>query len=227
MLISLIQEICQKEIKSSQRRKAMNKLLLELQNLKGLAQSSHPHFLDALNQTWIWLNRCICEKFDLNSDLIEIRLVQWINSYLYWRIKDLYKLQSKHNKSLDELIDDHEGKTLLYHLSETGITTPTRNDLDFLIEEIERKEKQDISKKIADYINNDPEELLINCYPKNYPCANCQILSQRLLLKEPPDKMSHLAKDLNINNQTLNSHFKRNCLKHLQTIAKQLGYNHE
>lgn len=227
MFTQLIQDVCQHSLNSPGRRKAMNKLLLQLQNLPNLSTSSHPDFLDALNKTWLWVTKNICEQFKLDSNSVEKRLTIWINSTLYWRIKDLDKLDSNPKISLDQPVGSEEISTLLELLADNGITTPKRNDLDFLIEEIERKEKQDISKKIADYINNDPEELLINCYPKNYPCANCQILSQRLLLKEPPDKMSHLAKDLNINNQTLNSHFKRNCLKHLQTIAKQLGYNHE
>ncbi len=215
MLIPLIQEICHNPVESRQHRKAMNKLLLELQYLPGLSKSVHPDYLDALNQTWLWVTKNICEQFKLDSNSVEKRLTTWINSTLKWRIKDLY-------------IKDYKGQKITQILKPIGgITTPARNDLDFLIDEIERQEKQNLSKKIEDYINNDPDQLLTNCHPKNYPHVNCQILSQRLLLKQPPDKMLPLAKELNINHQTLNSHFKRNCLKHLQTIAKQLGYNHE
>lgn len=212
MLIQLIQEICHNPVESRQRRKAMNKLLLELQYLPGLYKSAHPDYLDALNKTWIWVNKNICEKFDLNADSVETRLLKWINTHLKYRVKDLRYNSHPKEVALDNI---------------TPPTTPTSNDIDSIIADIERQEKQDISQKIKDYINNDPDQLLTNCHPKNNSQANCQILSQRLLLKQPPDKMSHLATDLNINNQTLNSHFKRNCLKHLQTIAKQLGYNHE
>jgi hypothetical protein len=230
MLNQLIQEICHNSLESCQSRKAINKLLLELQHLPGLYKSSHPDYLDALNQTWLWVIKNICEQFKLDVNSIEKRLTTWINSTLKWRIKDLYIKYYKDQKmtdTLDKYVGNEDITTLLEFLADNGITTPARNDLDFLIDEIERQEKENISQKIEDYINNDPEQLLTNCHPKHNPQANCQILSQRLLLKEPPDKMSHLATDLNINNQTLNSHFKRNCLKQLQTIAKQLGYNHE
>lgn len=211
MLVQLIQEVCQHPVNSPQRRKAMNKLLLHLQNLPNLRKSSHPDALDALNKTWIWVNSSICEKFDLDADSVETRLVTWINTYLKYRNKDL-RLNPHPTEIplLDEI---------------TPSTSP--NDINKIIADIERQQIQDISDKIEQYINDDPEQILINCHPKNNPQANCKILSQRLLLQDPPDKMSHIATELNINNQTLNSHFKRNCLKHLQTIAKQLGYNHE
>jgi hypothetical protein len=227
MLVQLIQEVCQYPFNSPQRRKIMNQLLLELQKLPNLGKSKHPDYLDALNKTWLWVNQNICEQFNLNLDLVEKRLTTWINSTLYWRIKDLYKLEANPKIPLDKYIGEQELTTFLDQLSETGMTTPTHTGLDQLIEEIEQQEKQNISDKIEQYINEDPEQILINCHPKNNPEANCKILCQRLLLQDPPDKMSHIAKELNINNQTLNSHFKRNCLKHLQNIAKQLGYNHE
>lgn len=227
MLISLIQEVCHNPVETRQRRKAMNKLLLELQYLPGLYKSAHPDYLDALNKTWLWVIKNICQQFKIDDHLVEKRLTRWINSTLYWRIKDLSKLEKEPTISINKPVGNEEMSTLLELLADNGITPPERNDLDFLIEENEQKEKQELSDKIEQYINDDPENLLVNCHPKNYPDVNCKILSQRLLLKEPPDKMSNIAKELNINHQTLNSHFKRNCLKHLQNIAKQLGYNHE
>jgi hypothetical protein len=212
----------------------MDRLLLELQRLPKLGKSQHPDYLDALNKTWLWVNQNICEQFKVNDNAVETRLTTWINSTLYYRIKDLYIQEHKYFQkiqSLDQKISINGNQINSYLLSELlsikNISIPTRTGLDQLIEEIEQQEKQDISDKIEQYINDDPEQILVNCYPKNHPEANCQILTQRLFLKETPDKMSHIATELNINNQTLNSHFKRNCLKHLQNIAKQLGYNHE
>ncbi len=51
-LRQLIEEVCQHPLKNPKRQKAMNKLLIEIQRLPGLGKSSHPDYLDALNQTW-------------------------------------------------------------------------------------------------------------------------------------------------------------------------------
>ncbi|HEY9652310.1 MAG TPA: hypothetical protein V6C95_16750, partial [Coleofasciculaceae cyanobacterium] len=74
------------------------------------------------------------------------------------------------------------------------------------------------------YIKQDPEQKLRQCHPKASPNCNCQLLSQRISLKSPPDKFSQLARELNINYQTLVQHWKRSCLPLLQTIAINLGY---
>ena len=72
------------------------------------------------------------------------------------------------------------------------------------------------------YVEQDPENRLTNCYPRQAPHCHCQCLGVRLLLQEPPDRLSTLAREFNINYQTLSSHWKRKCLPLLREIA--LGY---
>ena len=228
LLRQLITEVCQHPLKSLKRRKAMNRLLLELQQLPGLGKSSHPDYLEALNRTWEWTSRSICQEFYLNNPSIQKRLVQWINSYLYWRIKDRYSPDERAPLSLDATIGGDETETtFLEQLSETGFNVPTRSGFDAYIEQIEREQQQSISLALERYIEEDPEGKLENCHPKARPDCNCQLLSQRLLLKSPPDKLAGIAKELGIKYQTLNSHWKRNCLPLLQEVAKELGYQPE
>jgi hypothetical protein len=224
-LRQLIEEVCQHPLKNPKRQKAMNKLLIEIQRLPGLGKSSHPDYLDALNQTWEWGNRSICTQFDWSKPKIQERLVQWLNSYLYWRIKDLYSSSKVNSTSLDAPIgNDEAGATLLELLSENGLHPPSRNGLDAYIEQIERERQQDIGLALEQYIEEDPEGKLHNCHPKAHPECNCRLLSQRVLLNSPPNKFSSLSTELNIKYQTLNAHWKRNCLPQLQEIAKELGY---
>lgn len=224
-LRQLIEEVCQHPLKTPKRRKAMNRLLIEIQRLPGLGKSSHPDYLDALNQTWEWVNRSICARFDWGEPKVQERLVQWLNKYLYWRIKDLYLSPKGNPTSLDTPIgNDEAGTTLLELLSENSLHPPSRSGLDAYIEQIERERQQDIGLALERYIEQDPEGKLQNCHPKAHPECNCQLMSQRILLKSPPDKLSALSTELNIKYQTLNAHWKRNCLPRLQEIAKELGY---
>jgi hypothetical protein len=228
LLRQLITEVCQHPLKSLKRRKAMNRLLFQIQQLPGLGKSSHPDYLEALNRTLEWVNRSICQAFSLDNPSIQKRLEQWINSYLYWRIKDRYSPDERDPLSLDATIGGEETETTyLEQLSETGFNAPTRSGFDAYIEQIEREQQQSISLALEGYIDEDPEGKLRNCHPKARPDCNCQLLTQRLLLKSPPDKLAGIAKEMGIKYQTLNSHWKRNCLPLLQEVAKELGYQPE
>lgn len=226
-LYRLIVDVCQYPLKSAKRRKAMNLLLLEIQLLPGLLKSSHPDYLDALNHTFEWVNRQLCQDFNPDRPLVQKRLQQWVNSYLSWRIKDLYS-QKKSDRSLDEPIGDGETATsLLELLPATNFEIPTRSGLDNYIAQIEREQQQQVGLKLEQYVDRDPDEKLRNSHPQTYPNCNCQFLSSRVLLKNPPDKFSAIAREHNINYQTLQSHWKRNCLPLLQAIALELGYQQE
>ena len=226
-LYQLIVQVCQHPLKSPKRRKAMNLLLIEIQRLPELGKSSHPDYLDALNRTFEWVNRQLCQDFNPDQPLVQKRLLQWINSYLYWRIKDLDS-QGKGDRSLDAPIGDGQSETsLLDLLPTTGFGIPTRSGLDGYIEQIEREQQQAIGLKLEQYVEQDPKEKLQNCHPQTHPNCNCQFLTARTLLKNPPDKFSAIAKEQAINYQTLKSHWERKCRPLLQEIALELGYKSE
>lgn len=221
-LIGLITQIRQHVPKSLQWRLAMNRLLLEIQQFPGLRKSSHPDYPEALNLTFKWISNNISE-FEPNSDSVAESLVRWVNSYLRWRIQDLYSPDKNAPLSLDAPIASDFGEiTLLDKLPNS-----TLSGLDALIENSQRENNQRIGLQLEHYIERDPEEKLKNSYPRSCAKCNCQFLSQRLVLKEPPDKVTDIARDLSIPRTTVNSHWKRKCEPMLQKIAEDLGYKQE
>jgi hypothetical protein len=96
-----------------------------------------------------------------------------------------------------------------------------------MIESAQKETTQRIGLQLELYIEQDPEGKLKNSYPRSYPECNCQFLSKRRVLKEPPDKFKDLAKELNVKYTTLNSHWDRKCEPSLQEIARTLGYEQE
>jgi hypothetical protein len=46
----------------------------------------------------------------------------------------------------------------------------------------------------------------------------------RLLVQDPPQRIADVAREFNVNNQTLYSHWKNNCLPLLQEIGRHFGY---
>lgn len=222
-LRQLIEAVRQHPKTSLHWRKAMNQLLMEIQQLPGLTRSAHPDYVEALDDTLMRLVEEIGEFEPRNSSSLEKSLVAWINGKLRLRyqVKDLYARQSP--LSLDVPVGNRGGETFAEKLPAQGSCT-----LWELAAEIEQEQRRLNNKRIGiklkHYIEKDPEQKLRSCHPRAHPECNCQLLSQRLLLKYPPDKLVDIARDLNINYHTMNWHWKNKGLPLLQAIAKKLGY---
>lgn len=244
-LHQLIEAVRQYPKKSLPWRKAINQLLLEVQQLPGLTRSNHPDYWEILDDTLLKLSEQI-QDFEPQPPSLEKSLVTWINLKL--RLK--YEVQGLHSTgitrtknqaipksakaefnaqarkqplSLDVLIGEEGSETFSDQLPAQGYYT-----LWELQAEIEQEQKQRqnarIGVKLKHYIEQDPKGRLQRCHPRDYPHCNCQVLSQRLLLKYPPDKLADIARELTINYHTLNWHWKNRGLPLLQDIARNLGY---
>ena len=224
LLRRLIEEVCQHPDGSQKRRKAMHRLLLEFQHLPGLLKSTHPDYLQALNQTWEWIGRYLCSTFEQRTASLQTSLVRWINGYLYWRIRDLQSSETLTPISLDQTLNDDEAGTFLDRLSENGLSTPIIYGLEGYIEQLQKQKIQRIGLQLENYIQQDPDRKLRDCYPHKYPHCNCQWLSQKRCLQEPPETFEQIAQAANMKLTQVTNHWYGRCQPLLQTIAKDLGY---
>ncbi|MEW5860249.1 MAG: hypothetical protein AB1861_23170 [Cyanobacteriota bacterium] len=238
----LIEAVRQHPSGSLSWRKSMNQLLIEIQQLPGLARSAHPDYLEALDDTLLKLGDEIHE-FEPRHPSLEKSLVAWINLKLRlkYEVRDLHSSQQTRAKnpknpqaefqeqlrkpplSLDVPLGDEGSETFGDRLAASVPCTLLEIEAQTRREQEQRK-NQRIGVQLKQYIDRDPEGKLRRCHPQAYPECNCQILSQRLLLKYPPDKLALVARDLNINYNTLNWHWKNKGLPLLQAIARNLGY---
>ncbi|NJL41891.1 MAG: hypothetical protein HC899_38430 [Leptolyngbyaceae cyanobacterium SM1_4_3] len=224
-------------------RRAMNQLLLEIQRLPGLAKSSHPDYPEALNDTFLRLADEI-HQFEPQQDSLKKSLTAWINGKLRlkYRIRELVSPPGTRSRSktrspkiefqrqaqrppisLDKPLSQDASTTFGDQLVDSSACT-----IEALDEQIrqaqDEQQRHRIGLQLNQYIEVDPEAKLRQCHPQDYPACNGQMLSQRLLLKCPPDRMADLAREFNINYHTLNWHWKNRGLPLLQAIAKKLGY---
>lgn len=217
-LQNLITQIKQYQNPSPERQKAINRLLILIQQLPGLYSSSHQDYLEAFNRTLEWVCKNI-QNFESRPPSWERSFVIWINGYLKWRIQDLYTPDNRYD-SLDKLIS-HEGEKL----TTLGEILPA-NSLSLLeqkIAELQQTKRQRQGESVRQYIETDPEEKLRSSHPKKHPECNCQVLAIQLNFTEPPKKISDICKEINISNQTVYSHWKRRCIPLLREIANQFG----
>ncbi|MBW4665973.1 MAG: hypothetical protein KME60_00665 [Cyanomargarita calcarea GSE-NOS-MK-12-04C] len=222
-LQKLINEVCRHPDSSLERQKALNRLLGVIQKFSAIYKSSHQDYLEALNLTWEWVSRKICE-FEKRSPSLEKSLVIWINGYLKWRIKDLYAPNSNYIISLDKTLRNNEGNetTLLERFIDPELVT--LDLLDIKIAKIQEQKRDRLGRRIGKYIELDESRKLRGSHIKPNPECHCQLLAMRLLLQKPPHKIIDIAREFNVNNQTLHSHWKRKCLPLLREIGINFGY---
>ena len=222
-LKQLIEKVREYPDGSRERRKAMQRLLIQLQQLPGLLKSSHPEYPDALNRTWEWVSKNICTTFEQRNPSIEDSLLKWINGYLKWRIKDLTYQKTPQYISLDVPVGKDEArKPLVDYLSETGLNTPNLSGLDGYIESLQREKTQRLGLAVETYIKQDPHQRLQKCYPRTNPECDCYLLSQRRFLKEPPDTFEEIAQELKMKREQVTNHWYGRCKPLLQKIAQDL-----
>ncbi len=195
---------------TSQWKQAIKRLLIELQKSPGLYKSSHPDYLEALNKTWQWFIKNL-PNFEPRCSSIEGSLLIWINRYLWYQILTLYGRNSQPFIPLDSVLNTKEPNLI------------TCEGIENYIEKIEQEKKQRFATKLKRYIEKDPEGKLQQCHPQKHPNCNCQSVGKRLLLQQTPDKMTAIAREFNINIQTINSFWKRKGLPLLRAIALELA----
>jgi hypothetical protein len=207
-LRELIIQVCSHPRGTLQRSKAMNQLLMAAQRLPKLSRSSHPEYWEAFSIIWEWLDKNL-HNFHPRCSPLRDSFVHWINAFLRYRIKDLYNKKHPHltylgDREYDELPDCFSGSNST-------------------IEQLEIEEKKCLARAIEEYIDRDPEGKLKGCHPRNRPDCNSQIIAQKLFLQSTPEKMTAIARQLNINMQTISSFWYRKGRLQIQAIVCELA----
>lgn len=217
----LISVLLQEPETSFEWKQAMNQLLLELQQSPEIIKSSHPDYSEALHKTWEWLSRRIRE-FKPRQTSTRMSLINWVNGYLRFRIRDLY---APDPPSLDAPVGtDDPNTTLLDTVVGTVWQQPTLDQLDQLIAQEQQQQTVCGGQLLKQRIQQDPGRHLRNCYPRQHPDCHCHFLVQKRLIQEPPLTFVALAEILKMDKVKLTNHWYGRCLPCLQRMANQLGY---
>jgi len=206
-LRELIIQVCSQPRGTLQRSRAMNRLLIALHRLPKLSRSSHPEYWDACSAVWKWLDQNLHNFSPMRPPLRDC-LVNWINSFLRYRIKDLYK--KNHRLT-------YMGEREYYELPECS------RGFHSAIEQLEVEENKSWARAIEQYIERDSDGKLRGCHPRNRPDCNIQVIARELLLQPMSKTMTAIARRLNINVQTLNSFWRRKGRLKLEAIARELA----
>ncbi|MEO1800050.1 MAG: hypothetical protein AAFR62_06435 [Cyanobacteria bacterium J06629_2] len=205
----------------TKRRTSLNRLLILIQQLPGIYTVSHQDYPEAYNRTLMWVCQNI-DRFEPTRESVEKSLVIWINGYLKWRIRDLYISDNSYDPQRVYPTKNNEELDLIANLPDPQVSLSL---LDTQIAQMQAEKSENMGKAIVDHIKQDQDKKLTTTFIRQHPQCNCHNLALRLLLEQPPQKISQIARELEVNNQTLYSHWKQKCLPLLQSISQSI--NHE
>jgi hypothetical protein len=218
------------KINSKEHKKEQNDIrscIKELSNKEGnndFIKESNIHFYKVPR---IWL-------FRPESSRITHHLRSWINQFIKWRIKDLYRHTGKEIiESLDtpQFRDNKSGENRIDYTpdgSQMLAKCPTMQELTNgdLFNTISRNEEKEIRLKLRRYLEDDPYKLLASRYIKGYPECTYKILVDRRILKEPPDSRKDIADEFGIEYQNFASaELLRNFYPTIASIRIEIGYH--
>jgi hypothetical protein len=152
---------------------------------------------------------------------VRVCFVRWYNKILKYDCIDKYRQARNKPKPLN--LDQPVRKD---GMSTIGDIIPDDKHLPPMEQSIadENKGRQQL---LFDYIQKDPDNILHDCFPQDYPGCNCWELCQRRLLTQPAEIWRQIAKTLNIPLGTVTAHWHRECKPLLKRIANQFGFDGE
>ena len=210
-ILELVTEACKHPV-GFQRSRFLNKLIREIIRSGKLWTDNTPHYEEALQKTWIYLSRNLCEattaKEPYNPQISQI--TTWLNPYLKKRLLDCYLKQQQERIryiqnpmiSLEELSN---GDDIKYN--ENLRANP---DVSFYLDEL------------LEWIETDPNDELKSRHVRGKPEINCQVLLQRKCLYG--QTLQEIAKELGCAHSTLYQLLNNDCRHLLQKFSENQGY---
>lgn len=205
-LRALVQETCQHPAGSPLRQKGMTQLI-RLMTPK-LWHSSADYYPDALQQTWVYFCRNLCEATTGRAYDPEVaNPVTWLNAYLKRRIQDF------------QIAENQQRAT-------TVSPTSLRGETGELIDPIDRLPAQPdvppMIEQVRAWARSDVDGSLRETHVAKHPEITAQKLILRRLPPETPWK--DLSEEYGLSIGTLSSFYQRQCLTRLREFGKRQGY---
>lgn len=201
----LVAEACGHRPGSPQRQKLLTQII-RLTSRK-LWRESTPYYQDALQQTWLYFCRNICEGLTGQAyDATYGSVVTWLNAYLKHRLQDFYLKQNR-------------------ELAKTAPVRLGQNDNNDIIDPVDNlpanPQSPPILEDLEDWAKTDSDGELRRICIKGRPDVNCQLL----ILKRLPPEVSwrELSEELGLSIPTLSSFYQRQCLPRLRKYAEAEG----
>ena len=162
-----------------------------------------PYYQDALQKTWLYFCKNICNGYDPNLGSVPT----WLNAYLKRRLQDGYidTIKKQQNES-PPVWQDKNGE-----LVDVMDNIPDQ-----------RGDVEPLWEKVREWAKADPTGELRQIHIKGHPAVTCQVLILRRLLSET--SWQTLADEYGVAIPTLSSFYRRQCMPRLRNFGETEGY---
>ena len=205
-LRQLVMAACSQPRGSLERQRALNQLIWQIQRSGKLLRGvGVPDYEDALQQTWLYCCRNLCEAITGNAYDPEIAsVITWLNAYLKRRLSDRQRevLQQQAERALGQVTETGE---LLNPIDSLPAPTNPPPILEEVLEWVEREGIQ-----------------LRRVHVRDRPEINCQVLILRRLPPETP--WETLSQEFGVAIATLSNFYQRECFPRLLKFGQSQGY---
>jgi hypothetical protein len=205
-LRQLVADTCKHKLSTSERQQGLTQIVRLIAKSGKLWKENAPYYEDALQQTWLYFCRNLCEaatgdKYDSNRSSV----ITWLNAYLRRRIQD-YRIQ--------KYVDQTQTADVQIHSPGEQIET---------IEALEAPpDIPPILETTTQWIEADLDGELRRTHVQGHPEVSCQVL---LLERLPPEtSWEVLAARFGLSVSTLNSFYRRQCIPRLRKFGESQGY---
>ncbi|MGB3535391.1 MAG: sigma-70 family RNA polymerase sigma factor [Microcoleaceae cyanobacterium] len=198
-IYQLIARTCQYPPDSLERQRGLTRVVQAIIRSGKLWRDSSPEYDDALQQTWLYLCRNLCEATTAKSpyDATRSSVITWLDRYLKQRLEDLRR-------------QSYQQRTIASLDAEKAPTPAAPSPIPPILEEVK------------EWARTDPNGELCRTHIKGHPEVNCQTLILRRL--PPRSSWEELSKEFGVPITTLNSFYRRQCFPRLRQFGEHQGY---
>jgi DNA-directed RNA polymerase specialized sigma24 family protein len=205
-LSQLIAQTCKHPPGSVDRRIGLNHLIQAIVKSGKLWWENTPYYEDALQQTWLYLCRNLCEtNTGAQYDPARSRVTTWLDRYLKKRLLD-FRLEEQRQEQQRVSVCASDVKQTTDPLE--NLAAPP--DIQPILEEIRR------------LVETDSDGELRRTHIKGRPDITCQVLILRRL--PPKTDWKVLAAEFNCSFSTLANFYQRQCQPRLRKLGELQGY---
>ncbi len=204
-LTSLVAQARRHPPGSPQRQKFLTQIIRLTQGK--LWKENTPYYQDALQQTWLYFCRNVCDGLTGQAyDSTQGSVINWLDAYLKRRLQDFYLNQNR-----------EKATTVSFRVrqSKSGEIGETIDPIDNIPA---TPQAPPILENLEIWVKTDSDMELRSTHIKGRPDVNCQAL----ILKRLPPEVSwkELSKDFGLSIATLSSFYQRQCLPRLRKYAE-------
>ncbi|RCJ18166.1 hypothetical protein A6770_06200 [Nostoc minutum NIES-26] len=204
----LVAQACGHSPGSPQRQKLLTQIIRLTS--RRLWRESTPYYQDALQQTWLYFCRNVCEGLTGQIyDPSHGSVITWLNAYLKRRLQDFYLNQYREQVAIVTPKVRQLGSGRNSEIIDPVDNLPATPQAPPILENLEI------------WVKTDADGELRSTHIKGHPEVNCQVL----ILKRLPPEVSwkELSEKFGLPIPTLSSFYQRQCLPRLRKFAELEG----